>query len=329
MKESNSLLKVSGKRLKLLAETINTIRPGSHIDVDELNSMTPEARRVKIASILAVRGFKEEELRRIKRIVFKIDVPYKLIATWLIIGVLAFVSYRVYQFFKLPRVFAIGNDIPVTSAVDNSGRVVKRLDLFGKSNTGKSTASTMILVKDTGEYYVVQNNDLIDWFMGNAKNFYVNMKPVVTQKAEYDEYARIFEQAKGVADFDQLTAEDRIAIKTCIDNNKVLFKAVVEVNKGLIDAYKPFITANGIDNQRYLFLCLKKQNDQSYNVQVTCQNGVFGSYKEIASNVGKTFSAPLQWKAEAGLQFPIVSFSTTSPKETYQSLFPPYATFIK
>lgn len=330
MKEINSLLKVSGKRLKLLAAAINAIRPGSAVNANELSKMTPEGRRVRIATILAVRGFKENELRQIKKIVFKINVPYKLIAICLLVVGLAFTSYRVYQFYKLPRVYAIGNDIPVNIAPDETGRVVKRLDLFGRSNNGKSTANTMIMVKDTGEYYVVQNNDLIDWFMGNTKNFYVNKKPVVTQKTEYDEYARIFEQAKGVAGFDQLTAEDRIAIKACIDNsNNELYKATVEVDKDSTDVYRSFIAVNGIANQRYLFLCLKKPNDQSYNVQITCQNGIFASQKEITTQVGKKFEAPLQWKAAPGQQFPLIQFSNISTKETYQSLFPPYEAFLK
>jgi hypothetical protein len=325
---SNSLLKISGKRIKLLAEAINTARPGLYIDAQELNKMSAEARQRKLATLFAMHGFTEEELREIKSHVNKIKIPYRFIAACLVVAGIAFISYKVYQFVELPRVYAIGNDVAVSTTIDSSGRVVKRLDLFGKSNAGKSTGYSMILIRDTGSHYVVQNNDFLSWFMGTPQNYYVSKAVVVLKKKDYLEFERIFEQAKGLADLDQLTAADRIAIKACIDNNNDLFKAVVEVNKDSTGAYKSFIAANGINEERYIFLCLKKQNDQPFNVQVISQRNLFARYKEISS-VGKSFDAPLQWKLYQGSNFPIIYFSNLTTKETYQSLTPPYDTFLK
>jgi hypothetical protein len=328
MNVRNALLKIHGKRIILFAEAINEVRPGLHINIEEWKEMQPEVRSRKIATLFSMNGFTDDELHYIKKKVLRVKVPYRLIFVCLLIGAIAFTSFRVYQFIELPRIYAIANDVPVTTGIDNSGTVVKRLDLFGQSNAGKSTDHSLLLISDTGSNYIVQDDDFLKWFLGKVQNYYVYKKPCVSKKAEYNEYVRILEKAKGLADLDQLTADDRIAIKACIDKDKELFKAVLEVSKDSTGKYRPFVVADGRDNQRHIFLCLRKQNNQLYNVQMVSLQGILNYHKEIETNLRKTYNnVALCWKMDSG-QFPIVIFSNLSTRETYQSLFPPYDTFL-
>lgn len=326
-KTTNRLSRIKGKQIDRFIQAVKIVRPKITVPYTQWHELSPEKRSARIISFFEINGFTEAEKKNLEKRVFAIKIPWKLLGILSLLLVLATVGYLYFQFLNQKRVYAIGNDIPVFLSASNS-TVAKRLNIFGLSNSDISTSSSMILVKDTTSGYTVSDDNFSDWLFGNKK-YYLLKDGVVSEKEEYEDYYRIFKAAKGIKAFDKLSLYDRKVIKSCIDSNNVMFKAVVEVAGDTTSIYMPFLSVGGLENQHHIFICLRRQNGQLFNIKINSTEGLYANYKEVQDNFGKTFDSALVWKETKGDQFSIISFLDVTSKQIYQSFSPPYEPFTK
>ena len=190
----------------------------------------------------------------------------------------------------------------------------------------------MSYVKDSGDVYVVTENDYFKKIMGARKLYYVHKNEMVRDQAVYNEYKRVFLELKNQPELRSLTAYHRNAIHACINSSKDFFNAIIhksiaEPAKG---KYQAVATAPGAAGESYLFLCLKLANGSVRNIKLVLQDNQYSSFRDITYLEGK-FSTALQFKEtilSPQQQVPIISFTDTDTKKVYQSFQPPYDVLI-
>lgn len=120
-----------------------------------------------------------------------------------LVGVLAYVGYELYEYQKLGTVYALSNELIIRDSSKKDGKFLGSADLFGKNmdknNVEVPTTSELKLYSNDlqgGYYKVIVSDTPFFSFLFNNDEGYVYSKYFTTDKKKQDSYKAIFEPIK-------------------------------------------------------------------------------------------------------------------------------------
>src|SRR5262245_221444 len=102
MESGNNLVQVKGGKLKLLLKEIGKRRPDHHLPDIDWKKMPEDDRKVRLDSLISMRGFSDIELKKLEKDVNRVRITWVhgLILLIIAVGVVGYWGYKVNEEYK-------------------------------------------------------------------------------------------------------------------------------------------------------------------------------------------------------------------------------------
>lgn len=329
MKDFINISKLKGKRLKRFVSIIDKLKPGAAAGtkIKEWRSIKDNTRRVaRINAFLSMNAFTAAELKVIKKYVFRIVIPWRLIIFLLFLGVAAFVAVQYMAFQKIPMVYAYGNDLKIYTSDDENASTNGQLDIYGKKFVNgqlENSAYKTLLIDSSGSFLSIRKNSFIQWLFNKKPDGYMKRNGLLFSKNEYDDYEKFFMSINGSSCLHEIPNEIK----------KTFFSGVNREYPGAVLAndYRDDEAPTGFFRALYqttwdstcVLFRLADASGTKKNLVMRIAPGGYSNLLPLMEN-GRPLTNAGLFKIVPGNRFPDILFYKTDTKKTVKSLLFPY-----